>query len=364
MRCATPSRGHGRQWRLLLGTTANRVVFTSGGTEAANAAVFAAGQARAGAPMICADVEHSCVREAAARCASVLRLEVDSTGRIDLEHLQALLSANSANPPALVNCQWCNHEVGTLQPVAEVVACCRSAGVPVHVDAAAAAGSRPRGLRRPRRRFPVGQRSQIRRSDGHRGASCPARLAPRALRRRWCTRTGQTRRSRELGRDRRVWCSGSRVVTSPGGWRRRRPPLAASPKASSQQPTSARRCRGAGRRLDACASHRERGGGRGLGRSSPARPRPVRRRRTLRFRVLVGVHRAIPRPRRDGSRPGPFSSAVGRLVDDRGGRRGVCRLPSCPWWSGSALSASRERYRRARRQPACQPVSRCRMRLS
>ena len=33
----------------LLGTTANRVVFTSGATEAANAAIFAAGRARPGA---------------------------------------------------------------------------------------------------------------------------------------------------------------------------------------------------------------------------------------------------------------------------------------------------------------------------
>ena len=78
---------------LLLGTTANRVVFTSGGTEAANAAIFAAGQARSGAPMICADIEHSCVREAARRHGAVLLLEVDPTGRIDLDHLQALLDA-------------------------------------------------------------------------------------------------------------------------------------------------------------------------------------------------------------------------------------------------------------------------------
>ncbi len=127
----------------LLGTGANRVVFTSGGTEAANTAVFAAGRARGDAAMICADVEHSCVREAAHRRGAVLVLEVDSKGRIDLSHLKALVATDPARRPALVNCQWCNHEVGTLQPVAEVVACCRSAGVPVHVDAAAAVGHVP-----------------------------------------------------------------------------------------------------------------------------------------------------------------------------------------------------------------------------
>jgi cysteine desulfurase len=130
----------------LLGTTANRVVFTSGGTEAANAAIFGAGMARPGAPMVCAEVEHSCVKEAAERSGPVLRLEVDSTGRVDLDHLAALLAAPGEKRPALVNCQWANHEVGTRQPVAEVVACCRSAGVSVHVDGSAAIGHVSAGL--------------------------------------------------------------------------------------------------------------------------------------------------------------------------------------------------------------------------
>ena len=127
----------------LLGTTANRVVFTSGGTEAVNAAVFSAGVARPGATMICADVEHSCVREAAERSGAVLRLKVDAKGRIDLDHLEALLAGARGDQPALVNCQWFNHEVGTLQPVVEVVTLCRAAGVPVHVDAVAAVGQIP-----------------------------------------------------------------------------------------------------------------------------------------------------------------------------------------------------------------------------
>jgi cysteine desulfurase len=130
----------------LVGTVPNRVVFTSGGTEAANAAVFAARRARPGAPMICADVEHSCVREAALRAGPVSLLAVDSYGRVDLDHLDALLADPGADRPALVNCQWANHEVGTLQPVSEVVERCRAAGVPVHIDASAAVGHVPVGL--------------------------------------------------------------------------------------------------------------------------------------------------------------------------------------------------------------------------
>jgi cysteine desulfurase len=48
--------------------------------------------------------------------------------------------------PALVHCQWANHEVGTVQPVVEVVEHCHRLGVPVHIDAVAAAGHVPLDL--------------------------------------------------------------------------------------------------------------------------------------------------------------------------------------------------------------------------
>jgi len=127
----------------LCGTTSNRVVFTSGATEAANAAVFAARSVRPDAPVICADVEHSCVRDASGRSGPVKVLRVGRTGRVDLDHLADLLRAEHGRPVALVNCQWANHEVGTLQPVAEVISTCQSAGDPVHIEAAAAVGHVP-----------------------------------------------------------------------------------------------------------------------------------------------------------------------------------------------------------------------------
>lgn len=130
----------------LLEVTPRQVVLTSGGTEAANAAVWGAVRARPGRPVLCADVEHSCVREASARLAPVEVLPVDGHGRLLPAALAATLDRHHAAPPALVNCQWANHEVGTRQPVAEVVALCRAAGVPVHVDAAAACGHVELGL--------------------------------------------------------------------------------------------------------------------------------------------------------------------------------------------------------------------------
>ena len=66
---------------------------------------------------------------------------VDGTGRVDPAEMAAAIGPDTG----AVHCQWANHEVGTVQPVAEVVAACRerSPDVLVHVDAAAAAGRIP-----------------------------------------------------------------------------------------------------------------------------------------------------------------------------------------------------------------------------
>ena len=130
----------------LLGVAPRQVVFTSGGTEAINAAVWGAARAAPGAPVVCAAVEHSAVRDASARAAPVEELRVDGSGRLDVDALGHRLTSPSSPRPALVHCQWGNHEVGTLQPVHEVVALCREAGVTVHVDAAAACGHVPLDL--------------------------------------------------------------------------------------------------------------------------------------------------------------------------------------------------------------------------
>jgi cysteine desulfurase len=122
-----------------LGARPREVMFTSGATEAINAAVFGAAAASPGSPIVAAAVEHSAVRDASRRTgAKFVEPPVDGDGRIDLAALQSVID-NSA----LVHCQWGNHEVGTLQPVADTVAACRAAGTLVHVDAAAAVGHVP-----------------------------------------------------------------------------------------------------------------------------------------------------------------------------------------------------------------------------
>lgn len=120
----------------LVGARPRQVVFTSGGTEAVHAAVWGATWDRPGGAVVCAGVEHSSVRSASARLAPVATVAVDGAGRIEPESVTEALGGEGR--VALVHCQWANHEVGTRQPVEEVVERARRAGVPVHVDAAAA----------------------------------------------------------------------------------------------------------------------------------------------------------------------------------------------------------------------------------
>ncbi len=135
-----------QQLAAFVGTAPRQVVFTSGATEAINAAVWGATRRAPGAPVLYADVEHSAVRETSARLAPVEIIPVDAAARISSEALATRLASTSLPRPALVHCQWANHEVGTLQPVRDIVALCRAAGVPVHVDAAAACGHMPMDL--------------------------------------------------------------------------------------------------------------------------------------------------------------------------------------------------------------------------
>ncbi len=118
----------------LLGARSREVVLTSGATEAIAAAVW--GAAERGAHQVVPAVEHSAVRLAAAGAGDVSLVPVDGQGRVDPDDVLAAVRPDTA----LVHIQWANHEVGTVQSVAEVVAGCREQGVLVHVDAAQAAG--------------------------------------------------------------------------------------------------------------------------------------------------------------------------------------------------------------------------------
>ena len=146
-----------------LGADAVEVTFTSGGTESINLAIkglFWARQPASSVPppaaarpspdapqrrrVLIAAGEHHATIDAAAWLASaegaiVEQVPIDSLGRIDLTALDAMLG----DDVALVSVLLANNEVGTIQPVEQVVSLASRFDVPVHVDAVAAYGYLP-----------------------------------------------------------------------------------------------------------------------------------------------------------------------------------------------------------------------------
>ena len=117
-----------------LGVRPDEVTFTSSGTEAVHRGLLGlyAAHRRPGDRIVHTAVEHSAVLHAAAWAGAPLDvLPVDRLGRVD----PAAVRPDGA---AVVACQSANHEVGTVQPVAEVADA--AAGVPLFVDACASTG--------------------------------------------------------------------------------------------------------------------------------------------------------------------------------------------------------------------------------
>ncbi|WP_223167309.1 cysteine desulfurase family protein [Nonomuraea sp. SYSU D8015] len=129
-----------------LGARPDEVSFTSSGTQAVHLGVLGTlhGRRRAGRHLVTSAVEHSSVLHAGAlheRDGGTMEtVGVSLTGRVDLGSFTAAV----ARPGTALAClQTANHEVGTLQPVAEAAEACREHGVPLLVDAAQTAGRMP-----------------------------------------------------------------------------------------------------------------------------------------------------------------------------------------------------------------------------
>ncbi|MFM8712215.1 MAG: cysteine desulfurase family protein, partial [Actinomycetota bacterium] len=125
----------------VLGCTPGEVVFTSGGTEADNAAVFGAVR-RHGGVAVCSAAEHHAVLHCVEHLGGEV-VDVDRCGVIDLDKLHATLSAiNSRNErTALVSVMAVNNEVGSVTPMRDVARAARASapGSILHSDAVQAA---------------------------------------------------------------------------------------------------------------------------------------------------------------------------------------------------------------------------------
>jgi len=136
-----------------LGCRASELVLTSGATEANNlalAGVFEAEQylREPRKRVLVSAIEHPSVLEVAemleTRGALVDQIEVDAAGRVNLEDLRSKLTADTL----LVSVMAANNEVGTLQPIEEVVEACHQVGAYCHTDATQWLGRMPLNLSR------------------------------------------------------------------------------------------------------------------------------------------------------------------------------------------------------------------------
>ncbi|MDF2711271.1 MAG: aminotransferase class V-fold PLP-dependent enzyme [Nonomuraea muscovyensis] len=129
-----------------LGARPDEVSFASSGTQAVHLGMLGTlhGRRRAGRHLVTSAVEHSSVLHAAQAHerdgGTAETVGVSLTGRVDLDAFRAAVSREGT---ALACLQTANHEVGTLQPVAEAAEACRRHGVPLFVDAAQTAGRLP-----------------------------------------------------------------------------------------------------------------------------------------------------------------------------------------------------------------------------
>lgn len=150
-----PSSVHseGRQARLMIeqaresiaeviGAKPSEIIFTSGGTEADNIALFGAAYSmrEKGNHIITTEIEHSAVKEAVKELEmegfKVTYLSVDAKGLINLEELKNALTDSTI----LVSIMYANNEVGTIQPIKEIANLLKDHQALFHTDAVQAFG--------------------------------------------------------------------------------------------------------------------------------------------------------------------------------------------------------------------------------
>jgi cysteine desulfurase len=130
----------------VLGAKPSEIVFTSGGTESNNLAIF--GTARLlkpkGRHLITSAIEHHAVLNCfdyleKKEGFEVTRLPVDSEGFVSVDDLRKAIRPDTI----LVSIMAANNEIGTIQPVAELGAVCRERGIVFHTDAVQWFGKEP-----------------------------------------------------------------------------------------------------------------------------------------------------------------------------------------------------------------------------
>jgi cysteine desulfurase len=122
----------------LINCSPSEITFTSGGTEAANLAIWTACSAKPDSKvLVTSQLEHAAVGEMMDQLAEkgmeVVYLKNDNQGLMDMVHLKELLETR-ADEIAVVSLMWCNNETGVIEPIEKASELCREFGVLLHTD--------------------------------------------------------------------------------------------------------------------------------------------------------------------------------------------------------------------------------------
>jgi len=128
----------------IFGCTREEIVLTGSGSEGSNLAIKGVALAAAASgrrQLITSRVEHRAVLDTCRWLATnagfeLTEIEVDEFGSVDLDQLERSITEQTA----LVSIMYANNEVGTIQPIEDVVRIAHARGVPVHTDAVQVAG--------------------------------------------------------------------------------------------------------------------------------------------------------------------------------------------------------------------------------
>jgi cysteine desulfurase len=129
-----------------IGAQPDEIVFTSGGTESVALAIWGGvrAQRELGSRLVVSSVEHPAVGGIGNVLESdgmdLVSIATDDAGRVDLDRYAAEVRAPGT---LLASIQHANHEIGTIQQVAETARLAREAGVRCHTDACQTVGQLP-----------------------------------------------------------------------------------------------------------------------------------------------------------------------------------------------------------------------------
>lgn len=132
-----------KQIAMLINADPSEILFTSGGTESNNTALYGIATKTPCSQIITSSIEHDAILEPCKKLVKdgfdVIYLPVDNQGVIDPSILKSAISDSTS----LVSIMFANNEIGTIEPIAQISQICNEQNIPFHTDAVQAVGKIP-----------------------------------------------------------------------------------------------------------------------------------------------------------------------------------------------------------------------------